>query len=156
MLASIRMKSGKLAQKNAGGEDMRDGHPFWRGAALAFVFVLMMVLLGTPDMLTMVSLRGFSRELMAFAGMAVLGACTAAIPRRLRNMKGTGLRSDRRGCLLSFVGGLLLAASFGICGAGEMQLICGAMQGGMGAMVFVGCAAATAWITSKLTGRWQQ
>lgn len=133
---------------------MRQTHPFLRGLVLAAVFALMMSLLGTPALMEKASFTALDGPLLAFGGMAAAGAFVAAIPGRLKRLHGPWRHSSVRECLLAFVGGLLVMLGLQVAQVGDLALLCGVLQGGLGALALLGCAWLTAAIAAGVMGRW--
>lgn len=135
---------------------MKQSHPLMRGFALAFTITMMMVLLGTPRLMEQVDFAALNKPLLIFAGTAVLGAFVAAVPSRLRRLHDPWRRSTVRGCITAFIGGGLTVMGLQIAGCGDLAMMCGILQGGLGALAFMGFAWLAAVMTAQLTGRWQK
>ncbi len=145
-----------MEKKTVGGDILtQQAHPFWRGAALAAVFALIMVLTGTPVLSPAYRLWDASRPALAFGGMAVIGAFLASIPGRIRRKKEARPKLSVSRCVVAFASGIGLMLGLALAGSGDIRLICGVMQGGLGALAFAACAWLTGLITARLMGRWR-
>lgn len=132
---------------------MKKQHPFWRAFWLAAVFVAMMIATGTPSLYETFAVQNVSASALAFAVMIVPGAFLAALPERIRHRQETRRMSTWRGCLLMLAAGVTLMLGAGMAGAGDVRAVAGAMQGGVGALIFVACAWLTAFVSARLADR---
>lgn len=134
---------------------MKTSHPFGRGLLLAAAFAVMMVLTGTPSLYETFAGRNLSREALAFAAMLPIGGLVASLPARIR---GRGRQHPARRvtwqtCAVTFVGGVALGFGAFAAGGGDVRMLAGAMQGGLGALAFAAAAVCAAVITRCILGR---
>lgn len=128
-------------------------HPFRRAFLLALVFSAMMVVSGTPSLYETFAIRDQSASRLAFALMIVPGAFLSALPARIRRKNEPRMMSTWPNCLLMFAFGVAGMLGAGMAGAGDVRALGGAMQGGVGALMFVACAWASAFVASRLANR---
>lgn len=128
---------------------MRKEHPFRRAFWLALVMVVLMVAVGTPSLYEVFDGRNLTREMLAFVVMMAVGAFLAAIPSRIRRGSAAHLTSTWPNCVLNFVCGVALLLGARLADGGDMRMLAGAMQGSVGALVFMVCA----WVTALVAGR---
>lgn len=133
---------------------MKTNHPFRRGLLLAAAFAVMMVLTGTPSLYETFAGRDLSREALAFAAMLPIGALVASMPARIRRrgQQAAAPRIAWQECAVALLGGATLGLGAYVAGGGDVRMLAGAMQGGLGAMAFVAVAACAAVITRCILG----
>lgn len=126
---------------------MQRPHPFRRGLMLAAAFVLMMTLTGVLFRLDELTADGLRPA--CFAGFLALGALAASVPGRIRRRREPRLRSSVLRCVIAFAGGAVMLLGLHLAGATGLHLFGGAMQGGLGSLVFVGLAGVSALVTAR-------
>ena len=127
---------------------MRREHPLWRGFFLAGLLTAALVLTGGPDWLR--ALRG-DRPALALLGMTALGAGLTAVPGLLRRRKSSQPKPRRMQLLTCFLCGMAMVLAGGMAGTG--RILPALAEGSVSAFAFVGAAAATAFLTARITQR---
>lgn len=135
---------------------MRREHPLWRGFWLAAGLSLLMAALGRADSLPfyayLTELMQQTQAVEPFrliaAAAVIVGACLAAIPRRIRR-QGRRKTTLRR-CIACLLGGVGMTLGLGLSGGGMLS---GWLQGSVSAYVFALCAWLPGWLAVRLEER---
>lgn len=128
---------------------MKKEHPFCGGVLLAAVLVLMMTLFGTRGT---AAFSGKDRELLMMAAGVPVGALAASLPGRICRRKETRLRSAPLRCVIAFGAGMVMLLAARVAGLDGLGAVSGAMQGGVGALVFV----VIAWLAALAASRFAE